>query len=105
MKKYYSVSDIERDHKGYFFQKESMRFFRSRILDTVYQGRGGVFFVTSEKFVSSCGFADKRKYTVRRFKLKNKSIVSVTKFNSLSRRTAQKYADLMARGKMKPNEE
>ncbi len=47
----------------HFFDVDTMRFFNSRILPTVHQGRYGVYFVTSERFDENTP----RRYTVRRF--------------------------------------
>ena len=43
MTTYYSVADIEREHRGHWFSPSTKRFFRSRIGSTVYQGLGGVY--------------------------------------------------------------
>jgi hypothetical protein len=50
----------------HFFDADTMRFFRSRVSGEVFQGPGGVYFVTSEQFVFR-GEADRRKFTVRAF--------------------------------------
>ena len=47
---------------AHFFERATMRFFRSQVLRTVYQGPGGIFFVTSEEPPYGG-----RRYTVRRF--------------------------------------
>lgn len=47
----------------HFFDADTMRFFNSRVLSTVYAGSGGVYFVTSERF----NYASPRLYTVRSF--------------------------------------
>lgn len=53
--------------KGYhFFSPDTMRFFRSRIAPKVFEGPGGVYFVTSEQFEFR-GELHARKYTVTRF--------------------------------------
>lgn len=46
----------------HFFDKDSMRFFRSRIESKMIRGR---YFITSEQFVGSDGTADPRRFTVR----------------------------------------
>ena len=61
-KTYYTAQDIKEDYHGHFFGRTTMRFFNSRILSAVYQGPGGIFFVTSERFDEL-----PRHYTVRRF--------------------------------------
>ena len=66
----YSIGDIKywnRTRGFYFFERATMRFFRSRIASAPYHGKGGVFFITSEQFVGSDGHSAPRKYTVRRF--------------------------------------
>lgn len=63
---YWTIQEIERwnDWSGhYFFTPDTKRFFRSRILDEVFQGPGGVYFVTSERF----GPEAPRRYSVRQF--------------------------------------
>ena len=67
--RYYSMNDIKRINKNtghFFFEKDTLRFFRSRVSDSVYQGPGGVFFVTSEQ---NHGFGGNypRLYSVRTF--------------------------------------
>lgn len=65
MKRTWTMPEIRRanaDAGLYFFSPGAMRFFRSRVHDRVYQGPGGVFFVTSEQ-----GPDDVRRYTVREF--------------------------------------
>lgn len=50
----------------HFFDEDTLRFFRSRVGDTLYVGPAGDLFITSEQFVGSDGVADPRRYTVRR---------------------------------------
>ena len=45
-----TIDDIKRRHiefGGKFFDKEHMRWFKSRVHSKVYEGTGGVYFVTS----------------------------------------------------------
>lgn len=61
-----TISDIKAaNEKGgfYFFHKGAMKFFASKILPTVYQGDGGVYFVTSE----TCFDDSARVFKVRSF--------------------------------------
>lgn len=81
----------------HFFDADSKRFFRSRIGSTVYEGPGGVYFVTSEQFEFR-GRSAPRKYTVRKFNQDDASIDHVGEFNKLSRREAAKLAKKLARG-------
>src|SRR5262245_30151170 len=81
----YTISMIRVANKanGYnYFEPETMRFFRSRVERGVYNGPGGVYFITSEQFVGSDGTAHERKYTVRQFHPENGSISTVGKFNT-----------------------
>lgn len=98
---YYTIEDIKRLNKEggkYFFSPDTMRFFRSRVGDTVYQGQGGIFFVTSEQFATYSPHyrVDPRKYTVRQFIPESGDVETVSEYNELSRsqahRLAKKYA-------------
>jgi hypothetical protein len=52
---------------SHFFDRDTMRFFRSRVDDYVYPGPDGWYFVTSEKHVSHfANINEPRLYTVRR---------------------------------------
>ena len=96
--KVWDIDDIRMaDHAAgrFFFEPSSMRFFRSRICPTVYQGQGGIYFVTSEQFVGSQGPAP-RKYTVRQFIPSPVDIRTVSGFNNLSRAEAVRVAKQLA---------
>ena len=59
----FQLKRLNEKYGGYFFSDNSMRFFNSRIHDTVY---GGCVFVTSEKAPSFRGSRHSRRlYTVR----------------------------------------
>jgi len=100
MQEYYSVNDIERANRNagfHFFDTGAKRFFRSRIGENVYQGKGGIFFTTSEQFRDSCGKKFPRKYTVRRFDPETGNVSTVGEFNAIpcagiARRLAEKLA-------------
>ena len=97
----YTMDDIKIINKQtghYFFSPDTMRFFRSRVGDTVYQGVGGVFFVTSEQFTDSKGYTTERKYTVRQFFPDTGNIETVTGFNELSYSRAVRRAGYLALG-------
>ena len=49
----------------FWFEPDTLRFFRSRIGTRVHQGPGGVYFVTSERFTSPRGNGP-RLFSVRR---------------------------------------
>lgn len=82
----------------FFFEPDTVRFFRSRILPTVHSGPGGVYFLTSEQFVSSRGVASPRRYTVRKFNPGSGDIDTVGEFNSMSKAHATKLAKRCAAG-------
>lgn len=84
---------IEANHRGYFFSKEAMRFFKSRLAEYGYKNpnTGITYFVTSEKNGDM-----PRGYTVRAL-LPDGSIDSVSAFQEYSNSTtanrhAQKWA-------------
>lgn len=63
-----------------FFNKETMRFFRSRLIDVTYTIPGGVcVFITSERFTSTFR-NDPRRYTVRTFNTMTGEIDEVGEF-------------------------
>ena len=94
--KHYSMQDIKcANHSAgqFFFEPASMRFFSSRHGDKVYQGIGGIFFVTSEQFTCSDRYySQPRKYTVREFHPETASIDTVGEFNVLTYREAHAAA-------------
>ena len=51
----------------FFFEPSAMRFFRSRVCADVFEGPGGIYFVTSEQFEASDGWRAARRYTVHGF--------------------------------------
>jgi hypothetical protein len=71
-----------------------MRFFASRVGDTVYQGKGGIYFITSEKFSSE----SPRLYTVRSFNPETGGVNNVKGFDDLSRYAAHKAAKELCEG-------
>jgi len=99
--KIYDIQDIEMIHKssgGHFFDAESKRFFNSRILETVYQGTGGVFFVTSEKAPNDT----ERGYTIRQFNPETGSVSTVGTFNIWTKAGAQATAKYLSCKKSTP---
>jgi len=71
---------------SHFFDKGTMRFFQSRLIDVTYTVPGGVcVFITSERFTTSRG-AEPRAYTVRTFNTMNGNIEEIGDF--------QQYATL-----------
>lgn len=96
-KDFTSTEDIIRYHRGHYFDKDTMRFFRSRVLSPAFPGRDEVYFVTSEQFVSySTGTIKPRMYTVRAFNPVTDNIRTVQPFNELSRYKALRIARELA---------
>lgn len=65
-----TLDDIKRTNRsadGHYFDRDTMRYFRSRVSDRVHEGPGGVFIVTSERCVMSWrNYEGPRLYSVRR---------------------------------------
>ena len=92
----HSMADIRRANKAagrFWFSPDTLRFFKSRIGDTVYEGPGGVFFVSSEKPPHG-----PRAHTVRQFDPETKSVATVGPFCTSSSYSARGRAALLARG-------
>lgn len=99
------IDDIKMANKAagqFFFEPSTLRFFRSRIGKTVYEGPGGIYFVTSEQFVPSSGRPAPRLYTVRRFNPETKSVDTVGEFNQMSKSSANTAARKLADGTIRP---
>jgi hypothetical protein len=79
----------------HFFSADTKRFFRSRIGQEVYQGAGGVYFVTSERGPVE---GDRRRYTVRQFLPETGNIKTIGDFNQLSKSAARNRAANLAKG-------
>ena len=96
--KYWSMDEIRgtmRAAGSHWFDPDTIRFFRCRISNKLYQGGGGVFFVTSEK--SPFG---PRAYSVRQFVLDGREgpeINTIGDFNSLTRSVAHTQARNLAK--------
>ena len=59
---------------SHFFDASTMRFFASKTLPDVFNGPGGIFFITSEK---KCFNDYTRVFTVRRFKPEDADVITV----------------------------
>lgn len=87
-----NINDIQtavRNSGSHWFDPSTMRFFKCRVLDEVYSGPGGVYFVSSER-----GPHGPRRYTVRQFI--GDKIDTVGEFNELTKGTAQRAAKRLA---------
>lgn len=90
-----TIQMLHREVDGRFFSPDNMRFFASRISPIVYDGPGGVFFVTSEM---CCG-KPPRRYSVRRFNRETWDIETVHDYMGIAtRRQAHAAAAAAAKG-------
>lgn len=99
--KHWTIDDIRTANAvrgGHFFSKGALKFFKSRVSDTVYQGIGGIYFVTSERFDNTT----RRGYTVRAFNPETGNINTVGERMSLTRYAATARAKELAAGNVKP---
>lgn len=60
-----TLGDIKKGHKGHFFDRDTMRFFKSRAHSRTYEGPGGHYFVTSEQQPAWGAGHQRRRYKVR----------------------------------------
>jgi len=89
-----SISDIETASLragSHWFSTDAKRFFRSRMLPHVFQGPGGIYFVSSEKGPNGI-----RRFTIRKFKPEDADISSFGPFNELTRERALRIARIAA---------
>ena len=93
------IKEANRQAGQHWFAPDTMRFFKSRVGCKIYQGEGGVYFVSSERFEASNGYRAERCFTVREFHPTDKSIDTPhgEPFNEHTRAVAhsraRKYAD------------
>lgn len=89
-----SIHDIEiasRNVGSHWFDADTKRFFRSRVMAEVFQGAGGIYFVSSEK-----GPNGVRRFTVRKFNPVDADISTFGPFNELTREKALRVARIAA---------
>jgi hypothetical protein len=98
--KYWTLDDIKAANRAaglHFFAPDTLRFFRSRIGATVYQGPGGIYFVTSERFMTMATFGlTARKYTVRKFDPDTFHVTTVGEYAQLTTAKATRIARNLA---------
>jgi hypothetical protein len=78
-----NITDIKRANKangGHWFEPATMRFFNSKVESRVYEGPGGVYFVTSERRELDMP----KRYTVRVFDPSTGDIDTVGDFQEFS---------------------
>lgn len=92
--KLWTINDIKtacRVRGSHWFDPGTMRFFNGRVLSEVYQGDGGIFFVSSERYRD-----EPRKYTVRQFKPETADIDTIGDFNAMTKGKAIRAAKKLA---------
>lgn len=74
----YSTNDIKTQHRGFWFNRDTMRFFRSRVSQITYYApkKNLIYFVSSEKYDDS----SPRLYTIRSYCPTKDSIETVGEF-------------------------
>lgn len=79
----YSADDIKGRHKKHFFSSDTMRFFKSRLIQDVFPtNKKSVYFVTSEK----SGFTDEtRVFNVRRYDIELDRFEKIETLNTRTR--------------------
>lgn len=82
------------ENGSHWWNEETIRFFNTRIASKVFQGSGGVYFVTSEKAPGD----STRRYSVRLFNLEKLSIFTVGSFYSMDKVDAIRRAKELAKG-------
>lgn len=92
------IKDVVRASGSHWFDPDTLSFFKCRVLEGVYQGDGGVYFVTSER-----GPHFPRAYTVRKFDPLTCGISTVGEFCKLTRSKAITLAKQSAGPKLIAN--
>ena len=88
--------DFVKSTGSHFFDRETMRFFKSRVLDKVFDGGNVWYFVTSERGPLE---TSKRKYTVRQVDKVSGNVETVGEFReySTSRQAFNRIGELNVR--------
>ncbi len=84
-----SISEIRSKARGHFFDPGSMRFFNSRYPQTGYRKGDKAYFITSEQFIGSNGYAAPRMYTIRVIDFTTGDVKSEGQFNEMTKAQAQ----------------
>jgi hypothetical protein len=90
--KRWTIADMRAasNRTGYhWFDRDSMRFFNTVIYRTVYNGPGGIYFVTGEHmsgaYISSGWIpGSPRRYTVRRWNPETMKVETIGEFNKIT---------------------
>lgn len=88
----YHIDDVKSKHNGYWFSKDTMSFFKSKVNDEVFCSKKLVFFVSSEKK----GFdSNERRFSLRVFNPMTKQIDTMGDFLQYETLTQAKSAALL----------
>ncbi len=91
-----AIRSCNRERGHHWFDRKTMKFFNSRIERSVYQGPGGIFLVSSERF----GETAPREFAVRKFNPRDCSVDTVRSVErTTSRASAIDAAKALARGR------
>ncbi len=86
----YTINTIQDEMTAagsHWWDHGTMRYFQCRVGEKVYQGDGGIYFVTSER-----NHDEPRKFSVRQYLPEAKDIDTLGEFNSLTRAQAHRVA-------------
>lgn len=92
------LKDMNRAAGSHFFDRSTMKTFRSRVLPNLYPGHGKVYFVTSESNYNDTS----RAFTVRIFDPANGGVDTFGEFNTWSRSEALSIARQAAATPVEP---
>lgn len=86
------------NHGFHFFSASAMRGFKTRVSPKVYQGVGGIYFVTSEALGNG-----PRLYTVRQFEPSTGRVKTISDFWQVSKSYANRSAKRLSEAKIISN--
>lgn len=82
-----AIKEANKEAGKHFFERGTMRFFKSKIMSGVYEGPGGIFFVTEET-----GPNNRTAYTVRVFNPATGEVGTHGEFNNMGLKDARAVA-------------
>ena len=87
------LMDYATHHGSHFFDRDTLQFFSSRILETVVQNGQFVYFVTSEQFTDRAeGINGPRKYSIRCMEMHEDGTVNVNSVGQFQKFATSKEA-------------
>lgn len=90
------IRELNKQAGWHFFDRKTMRFFNSKVMRPIYEGAGGIFFITSEQDYDR----GQRHYTVRQFNPKTFEVGTVGGFYGIKNvKDARDKARWLAFGK------